>query len=336
MKRTHYLLYFFALLSLLFSCSPGERKAFYEADVSGIHIDSVQIIRYEEVLFEANPFILYQELEPYFDEFAFFLGEGIHDPMGQQQLYNYVTDPVLIDIYLDSREVYPDMQETQDALHDAFRFYRYHFPGSDLPRLYTFISGIDWMMPIVYEDRHLAISIDNYLGRDYPLYDKLGIPRYQSHWMRPESIPLDVMRTLAAARLAGIQRAPETLLEQMIHEGKKLYFLDCMFPRQADSLKIRYGERQMQWMHRNEEMVWLYILDNELLYTSGHEAITRFVGDAPFTSIFSQDSAPRTGTWIGWQIVREYMRRHPGLSLDELLLETDAVKVLRGSRYRPR
>ncbi len=325
------------LFSYLFiACRQAERKPFYQADISGIVIDPLHISRYEKVLFQANPFILYEELTPYYEEFEFFLGDGIHQEEGRQQLYNYVTDPLLMDIYMDSRERIPDLEFLKESLHEAFRYYLYHFPGEELPRLYTYISGIDYNMPVFYEDAHLVIGIDNYLGKDYPLYDQVGIPRYLSHWMRPEMLAPDVMRLLAGKQISKVSRPPESLLDHMVHQGKKLYFLDCTFPALPDSLKIAYTSSQMQWMRKNEANVWLYLMDNELLYNTDREPIGRFIRTAPFTSIFSRESAPRTGAYIGWQIVREYMRRNPDISLEELIHESDARKVLRGARYRPR
>lgn len=329
----------FAVLSMMFffvaGCTAWERKPFFEADISGISIDSVHISRYEQVLFTVNPFLLYRELLPHHEEFYFFLGEELHDPEQQQRLYEYVTDPFLIELYLDTRDIGPDPDHLQKTLTQAFRFYAYHFPDEPLPRLYTYVSGIDHGQPVTYHDGHLIIAVDTYLGSDYPYYGKMGIPRYRSLWMREESIPVDVMTKLAGVHLHNSGASPETLLEHMIHEGKKLFFVDCMLPRTPDSLKISYTGSQMQWIRQNQGRAWVYKLDNELLYSSDHSAITKFIRDAPFTTTFSRQSAPRTGAWLGWQIVREYMRRNPGVSLPELMLETDARKILRESRYRP-
>lgn len=325
------------IISYLFSgCSPWERKPFYEADISGVSIDTLQLNRYEEVLFNANPFILYEELKPYFEEFYFFLGEGIHEPEGQLSLYDYVTDPFLIEIYLDSKEVWADTEELRNSLYDAFRFYRHHFPGEDIPSIYTYISGIDYNMPVKYDEGHLVLALDTYLGADYHYYDKLAIPRYRSRWMRPELLPVDAMRMMADKHLGSVAPMPETLLEHMVHAGKKQYFLDCMFPRMHDSLKINLTAVQLDWMERHEGLVWTYKLDNELLYSTDHGAITQFTRDAPFTAPFSRESAPRTGVWLGWQIVRAYMRRNPDVGLQELIHETDARKILVNARYRPR
>ncbi len=321
---------------LLFTgCSPWDRKPFYEADISETRIDPIQISRYESVLFELNPFELRREIDPYIDEFYFFLGEGINDPEGVEQLYNYVTDPLLKELYNDSRETWPDLKNLEESLTRAFRFYKYHFPEGEIPRVYSYISGIDHQMPVMHSEGHLIIALDTYLGSEYPYYERLGIPKYKKRWMRPERAPADVMLVMADEKLDLIYPRPESLLEHMVHEGKRLFFLDCMLPDTPDSLKIKYTAANQQWMENNQGRAWTYKLDNELLYSSDFAAIQKFIREAPFTAPFSQHSAPRTGTWLGWQIVREYMRRNQEVSLQELLHETNARKILNEARFRP-
>ncbi len=242
----------------------------------------------------------------------------------------------MIDLYYDTREVWPGMQDLEDELTEAFRYYSYHFPDDSIPTIFSYISGIDYQAPVMYAEGHLVIALDTYLGSDYEIYGRLGIPAYQSRWMIPERVSLDVMRKLAIKHLSRVSPRPENLLEHMVHQGKILYFLDCMLPHVEDSLKIKYTGQQLAWMERNAGFSWTYKIENELLYDTDHGVITKFTGEAPFTSAFSRNSAPRTGAWLGWQIVREFMRRHDDQSLQELMQETDARKILSGSRYRPR
>ncbi len=330
-------LFLFPAFLVFFASSCGEwgSRPFYQADISDISIDSAEIRQYEKVLFNANPFVLRQEIEPYINDFYFFFGDAIDEEEVQQQLYDYVTDPLMIELYLDSREKWEDMSDLRASLTEAFRYYAYHFPEESTPLVYTYISGIDYTMPVYYSEGNVVIALDTYLGSDYPLYSRLGIPAYQSRWMIPAQARADVMRTLANKHIARLSSPPETLLEHMIHEGKQLHFLDCMMPGMHDTLKIKYTADQHRWMKQYAGYAWTYKIDNDLLYSTDHSAIIKFVREAPFTSTFSRESAPRTGAWLGWQIVREYMRRNPDVTLKDLFKEDDARKILRDSRYRP-
>lgn len=335
-KKSICFLAFFLFVSFVFvSCSERRRKAFYEADISGIQIDSLSIKRYEEVLFGINPVFLEKEIKNYRDTFAVFLQNIINDEVSIAKLYDFITDPFIIEIYTDSKALWEHTDSIEALLTDAFRYFHYHFPEYRIPGIYTYISGVDYVTPVRYFNDQLIIGIDNYLGPDYAKYDEYGIPRYLSRRMRPERLVVDVMGTIADTWLANYSPLPETLLDHMIYQGKRQFFLDCMLPRLPDSLKIGYTGDQMQWIRKFESYVWVYKLDNNLLYTTDQRTILGFINEAPFTSRFSNDSAPRTGVWLGWQIVREYMRRNPDLTLHDLINESDSRKILAGSRFRP-
>lgn len=318
------------------SCTGGGRKPFYEANVSDIKKPEVHILRYEQILFEANPFVLNEALSSYLDDFYVFLDQTIDDELAIQALFDFVTEPDIVALYMDSQDVWDNIEPLKTDLEHAFRFYRFHFPDHAVPVFHTYISGIDYMMPVKRVDDRIVIALDTYLGPDYEKYDRLAIPRYISRWMRPESVVMDVMHTLADMHLAKLSGTPESLLDHMIHEGKKQFFLDCMVPHAHDTLKIAYTGQQMNWMETYQGYAFTYKIDNNLLYSTDRRVIRQFINEAPFTTPFSNQSAPRTGAWLGWQIVREYMRRHPDVSLQELFQETDHQKILAGARFRPR
>jgi uncharacterized protein YjaZ len=60
-----------------------------------------------------------------------------------------------------------------------------------------------------------------------------------------------------------------------------------------------------------------------------------FLADGPYTMEFSKDSPPRLGEWIGLQIIRSYMQKNPEITLQMMMQETDAQKILTLSGYKP-
>ena len=96
-----FLILLLGLGGILNSC----RKApHYQADISSVRIEPIEIKRYEKLLFNLDPANLREEIDPYIDEFYLFLGEEINTPVGQQQLYDYITNSF-------SREVFDDLIE---------------------------------------------------------------------------------------------------------------------------------------------------------------------------------------------------------------------------------
>jgi hypothetical protein len=328
------------LLVLLVFCAgimlQCKHRPHYQADISGEHIAPIRINRYEKVLFSLNPANLREEIDPYLETYDIFLGEEIDNPVAQKSLYDYITDPLIVELYHETMEVWDDLTGLEKALTTAFRYYSHHFPDMAVPKIFSYISGLEYTMPIKYAEGHLIFALDLYLGREFPKYRQIGIPLYQTIRMDPDYLLVDIMQILGEKHIQETGFVPETFLDYMIYEGKLHYFLDCMLPEVHDSLKIGYTSNQLEWMQQNRGYVWSFYLENEFLYASDRQTISRFIGDAPFTSAFSRDSAPRTAAWIGWQIVREYMRRHPEVGLQALFRNTDARQILTESRYRGR
>ena len=63
--------------------------------------------------------------------------------------------------------------------------------------------------------------------------------------------------------------------------------------------------------------------------------LTCYLNDGPFTAEVSQDAPGRLGVWLGWRIVESYMEHNEEVSLQELLAEGDAQKILELSFYKP-
>jgi hypothetical protein len=77
-------------------------------------------------------------------------------------------------------------------------------------------------------------------------------------------------------------------------------------------------------------------VNNELFYSSSYPEINKMIQDGPFTSSFGQDSPAMTGRWLGWQIIRKYAEKNPGLTLKEILENSDSQGILQGSGYKPK
>lgn len=321
---------------LFLTVSCNQRKS-YQVDVSDVEIEPIEIKRYERVLFEIDPENLREEIDPWLDDFYLFLGDEINTDLGQQQLYDYITDEFNREVYQDLIEQWDDLSWLEEELTDAFTYFSYHFPEQGVPDVYSYLSAIDYEYPVFYQDGIAILALDMFLGKDYENYDRIGIPVFKRVKFVPDAVPVELMRTIAKDYVQQAGFPPESLLDYMIQEGKVLYFLDAMFPSYPDSLKIYYTENQVNWAVENEGPSWAYILDNDMLYSGDRPMIQKFVGDSPFTAPFSTGSAPRMGSFLGWMIIRNYMQRNPDITLADLLFtQKDSREILVDSRYRPR
>jgi hypothetical protein len=333
--RTPFLKLSFLIIFIMLFASCKQKPA-YQANISDVKIDPVEVKRYEKLLFSLDPDRMREQLEPYHQEFFVFLGDEINTDEGQQQLQGYITNAFNREVYNDTRQVWDDVSTLEKKLTEAFRYFHYHFPDRNLPEVYSYISGIDFEHPVYYQSDVVAIGLDMFLGRDYVNYDKVSIPAFKRVRFVPEAVPVEVMRAMGRDILMQSPSRPQTMLDFMIFEGKLLYIVDAMLPQYPDSLKAYYTTVHNTWAQRNEGYSWTFILNNEMLYNTDRQLIQKFVGDTPFTAPFSNASAPRMGQYHGWQIVREYMRRNPSISINELIFEkTDSREILAGSKYKP-
>ncbi len=303
-------------------------------DVSETAVPAVTILRYDQDLFAVNPDRLQAELVQLQPSYPVFLDTDLSDTAALASMRAYLLNPGNIALHAAVDSVYPDLSGPESELTEAFRHFRYYFPGIPLPRVYSYISGGDFDYPVQFADSVMLIGLDNFLGTGYGLYAADGLPVYRRERMTREHIVPACMSVLGQSVWPG--RLPgNSLVERMVEAGKRLVFIDAMLPSTPDRLKIGYTQSQVEWITSHEQHVWAAMIENRMLFSSDGRLIRTFMADGPFTADFSQESPPRLGEWIGWQIVREYFLRNSNVSLDDLMKEQNAQKILDGSGYKP-
>lgn len=321
-----------AVAGMLFACDSGSNRL--DIDISGIPDPGMEINRYGRDLFRMDPANIGEELPKLAEIYPFFLGEPPLDTLSYIRIHEFVTDPVLRELAAACDTIYPDTKTLEADINEAWRYYRYYFPDVEAPMVYTYISGLDFEYPIQLHEGILLIALDMYLGSDFQLYGEARIPQYRSRRATPEHLVRDVM--LEAANTIPVNYQEENmLLDQVIEKGKMLYFLDATLPHVHDSIKAGYSGDQLAWCEANETSLWAFLIENELLFSSDYEKTHKLIIDGPFTSFFPDGSPARTGWWVGWQIVREFMENNPDVSLPQLMQDLTARQILDNSGYNP-
>lgn len=241
------------------------------------------------------------------------------------------------DLQKETDQAYPNLKAQEPALIDAFKHIKYYYPKQEIPRLITYISGFQVQTPIGKD--YIGIGLDMFLGKSSPFYPALveSIPRYISRRFTPENITPRVVEVLAREEMFSEPDDDHTLLAKMIYHGKIMYFMQQVQPNVADSILIGYSTPQMKWAKDYESDTWAFFLGEDLLYNSDYLKIQKYLSEAPFTPGLgsNNDSAPKLGIYIGWQIVKSFMSKQPEVTLQKLMLEQDEQKILRLSKYRP-
>lgn len=250
-------------------------------------------------------------------------------------LQNYLTDPVIKDIYQKVQQQYPNLNPFENDLQQAFSYYLIYFPNQKIPKIITIIPGIDLQMPSVYIfDEIVYVNLDMYLGTTCSHYQKLGIPKYISERFESKYLTVDIFKKAIVYKHLPEQE-PTTFIENMIIEGKKLYFTEMMLPKTPLQDIIGYSEEKYQWAENFYPNVWGYIVEQQKLFSKDDDVVRIFIEESPFTKPFGNRSPGRMGQFLGWKIVKEYMKNNPEVTLEQLMQTKDLQIILNRSAFKP-
>ncbi|MEO6348796.1 MAG: gliding motility lipoprotein GldB, partial [Aquaticitalea sp.] len=282
------------ILTFFFSC---KQESELETEISKIDI-KVNVERVDLAFANATS----DDLPKLKATFHFLFSERIPDSLWVQQM----NDTLQQELSSEVKKTFADFDDIHMELRGLFQHLKYYDTSFSEPRVITITSYVDYRNKTIVTDSLLIIALDTYLGSDHNFY--ADIPRYIAQNMNKSEIIVDVASDYADKYIFQSQR--KTLLDEMIYYGKVLYFKDAMLPNKSDAEKIGYTQEQLDWAAANEEEVWSYFIERELLYSTDRDLPSRFIADAPFSKFYldlDNQSPGRLGQYIGWQIVRAYM-----------------------------
>ncbi|TBO44943.1 gliding motility lipoprotein GldB [Pedobacter kyonggii] len=331
-----YLIFLFAVTFI--SCRQSNRP-----DVSNIQVN-IKIERFDNELFAGKNKNIIEVDKQLSSKYGVFYDDFIHRILDSkysntESLANLYRDQAYTDLSEEVDSVFPNLKMQEEGLTETFKYIKYYYPKAKIPKFISFASGFAYQMPV--GDNYLGIGLDMFLGKNSKFYRAIvqSVPLYLSRRFTPEYIVPRVAETYAHEELFAEPDDNRTLLSKMIFQGKILYFLDQVLPENlSDSTKIGYTKEQLDWAQNFESDIWAYFLENNYLYETDYQKIQVFLSEGPFTPGLGEnrDSAPKLGVWMGWQIVRKYMKEHPDVTLQQLMIDNDAQKILNQSKYKPK
>tara|TARA_B100000963_G_scaffold25020_1_gene18754 strand:- start:83 stop:961 length:879 start_codon:yes stop_codon:yes gene_type:complete len=250
-------------------------------------------------------------------------------------LKNRFFDTEIRELYNAADSIFSNTNELDAEILKAFQYYYYHFENHDSLKVYTWVSNFESLDPILVSENTVLISLDMYLGAESHFY--ITAPDYIKERLDKIYMLSDLFRYYFTSNIPLSDN--NSLLASMVYYGKIHYLISSMLPNYSSHVVMGYTKDKMQWCISNEANIWAYFVENNLLFSSHQQNKVRFIEDAPFSKFytsFDRESPGRIGQWMGMKIVEAYMNFHPDLTLTDLLNETDAQKILRESRYKPK
>ena len=245
-----------------------------------------------------------------------------------------LKDTLQLEIFGEISSTFQDFSKESTALELLFKHIRYYFPGAPIPKVITVPSDVDYRNRVILADSLLLIGLTNYLGEDHKFYK--GIERY---------IAKDLDRKFMVSDVAGaftnqMLNYPKdrSFLARMIYHGKGLYIKDRLIPFESEAVRMGYSSEELDWARANEERIWRYFVEREVLYSTDAELDSRFLMPAPFSKfrleLVDNESPDRLGRYIGWQIVRAFMNKND-ISLQQMF-SLPAEEIFKRSNYKPK
>lgn len=311
----------FLILLTITSCS-SDNKGF--VDVSGIDVEFL-VNRYEIDFYKSNK----ENLPLLKNKYPYLFPRSFSDSLAMSKMSNKEE----IDLFNETQKIYSDISGLELQLTSLFKHIKYYNPKFKSPNITTMISNIDYDSRVIYADSILLISLDVYLGKEHEFYS--DYPKYIKENNTKENIIVDIANSISVNLIPSL--SSRSFIGKMIHQGKKMYLLDLYLPTISDKLKIGFLEKKLDWAVANEEDIWKYFIERKLLFSTDTKLNKRFLDNAPFSKFYLENdnqSPGRIGVWLGWQIVRSFMRNND-VSLQQLL-KINELDLYKKSRYKPR
>lgn len=255
-----------------------------------------------------------------------------NDSVFINELYRRFTNPHLDTLHQEVQRVFGNQQALEAELEQAFTNLRYYYPEFRLPEIHTAISGLE--TDLVMSDSLIIIGLDYFLGegaRYRPnMYDYL-LRQYTPHTIVPSVMLLYGI----SDRFNKTDPSDKTALADMVAYGKSFYFARHMLPCVPDSVFIWYSTEEVQGAKANADLIWLRLVEDQVLYSTSHLVKQKYLGERPKTIEVGEKCPGRIGQWVGWEIVKSYMKAHPEVSLPQLMEALNADELFKASRYKP-
>jgi hypothetical protein len=340
--------YFFSILVpviLLWSCNNGDKIP----DVSNIKVD-ISTQRFEKDFFALDttkPLPALMQLQNKYPEF-------LGDYTGQVLGLNKEADAGTVirtflssyqPIYDSIKQLFADFSPYEKQIKQGLQFVKYYFPSYKLPsKIITFIGPLDASYKtsfglqgdIITKDA-IGIGLQLHMGKDFSFYQSEQgqqlYPTYISRRFEPNTIVSNCLKNIADDMFPE-KLEDKSLVQQMVEKGKRLYLLSKFLPREEEYKLIGYTPVQLKDCYARENYIWDLFVQNNLLQSIDENLIKNYIGESPRTQELGDASPGNIGAFVGWQIIKKYMQKNEGLSLQKLM-SMDNDTIFQEAKYKP-
>lgn len=246
---------FLAMALILFAACDLKLKPFDVDDDGGHRMEVSRYDRLESQYLTTGDFSALQQMNMNYPietrtliEDVLRLGE-VNDPQINHKFLAFFQDSTLQAIVSDAESQYANMDDINARLTSAFERLRTFIPDIPIPQVYAQISALD--QSIVIGDNTIGISLDKYLGRDYPLYKKYYLPSQIATMSREYIVP-DCLSFYLLSLYPMHNFETRAQVERDLHMGKIMWV--CNVALGQKFFKSRYITAVDKYMNANKNI----------------------------------------------------------------------------------
>ncbi len=174
------------------------------------------------------------------------LGE-VNEPYINSKFLNFYQDSLLQVLISDTEAEYADMDDVSKELSEVFMKLQKLLPGIKIPTVYAQIGALN--QSVVVGDKSIGISLDKYLGENYPLYKRYYSGQQRQSMRRDHIVPDCVVFYLLSVYPMEDHGA-DTQAEKDLHTAKIMWTANKALGRQF--FKTNYVSMVDRFMRRHK------------------------------------------------------------------------------------
>ncbi|MDH5474989.1 MAG: gliding motility lipoprotein GldB [Cyclobacteriaceae bacterium] len=319
----------------LFSCNNNTNTCQNRPNVNEDIVIEVSQLHHELLTIESEKELYkFIEREPVIASFFLKKDDYPNDSIMSSVLYKRFSNPHIDTLRQEIDRVFGDNAELIQNFKSALAMLKYYYPEANLPKIKLVATGLENGADLFVSDSLIIVGLDFYLGEGAK-YRPLGFPNYLLQKYTKEYIVPSVMLLYGiSSQYNASDIKDKSMLADMITYGKSYYFAKMMMPCTPDSTIIGYTSEEIEGSEKNATTIWAHFLDNELLYEQDNFLKQKYLGERPKTFEIGDKCPGRIGTWLGWEIVNEFVDKKE-LTLQELMKKENAQQLFQMAKYRP-
>lgn len=256
---------------------------------------------------------------------------NVDEPNINARLRTFYLDTTVQTLMKSVREKFADMSSEERLFSKAFHRLHHEVPQAPVPRIYTQVSALN--QSIIIGDGILGISLDKYLGSDFPLYRSFYYD-YQIRTMSRDRIVPDAMSSYLMEQYPMVGNWKDhSVMEQILHIGKINWAIYKLLDMKSMDEAIGFSKDRAQWCSSHRDAIGRYLSMLDVWHATDSLTFSAVMLPHSNTPALGEGSSDAVGAWLGIHICNSYMQCHPKVTLGQFLADNDYKKIFAKSGY---